>query len=191
MLLLAAHLALAAHRVVQIPLTASAPPAGWLGFGVPYPLFASPTAPWSSDFPRVTCAHEFGVLSVQYDLAGPPAYTLPDHVTCRQGLVSVRLEVRFVPPSPVPWMADDGTIILPAPAGGRSWASTPLYVKGLAVAAAETPGDDPSLRCSVADGQLRLDAKDAEAPAEAVCRITPADGGPAVDHRLLLVPYQR
>ena len=53
---------------------------------------------------------------VQYDLAGPPAYTLPEHVTCRQGH---------------------------------------------------------------------------EAPAEAVCRITPADGGPAVDHRLLLVPYDR
>lgn len=176
--------------VISVPLTADAPPAGWVGTSARLPLFASAAKPWVSDFARVTCTSEKGWLSAEYDLAGEPATSLPERVTCTQGRATVHIGLRFVAPEPDAWMTDEGVFILPVPGPRGAWAKHSLRVSGLSIAAAETPDASSAIRCTFDDGVFRLESRGADAPAEAVCRITPKGGGAAVDHRLLVVPYR-
>lgn len=180
-----------ARSVISVPLSADAPPAGWVAASARLPLFASATKPWVSDFARVTCTSVNGGIMAEYDLAGEPATSLPERVTCTQGGVTVHFGLRFVAPQPDAWMTDEGVFILPVPGVRGAWAMQSVRVSGLSIASAETPGATSSgVRCTFDDGLFRLETRGADAPAEAVCRITPEGGGPAVDHRLLLVPYQ-
>ena len=109
--------------VISVPLDPHAPPAGSTMVVLTRPpLFASATKPWVSDFARVTCTSEKGWIAAVYDLAGEPATSLPERVTCTQGGATVQFGLRFVAPEPDAWMTDEGVFILPVPGPRGAWA---------------------------------------------------------------------
>lgn len=138
------------------------------------------SAPWTSSDPRITCTTLGDILGVEIKIAGPDdwPYELPEEVTCSTPDRSVRVKVGFGAVVPAPWVAGDGTLVLPHRA--HEWIAGVAPVPSTDVVSAEVVPAVAGVTCSAEAGRLRYALTDeAAAPpgvTRATCHVVHGDG---------------